>query len=277
MADRRGHWATHRSGKTNTVAVLAEELLPHLPLTIIDIESEYYGLKERFDLLVVGRSEHAEVPLFKENAASLAEVSMQRGISIILDLSEYDPDEMQEILLAYFERLWQLSSSLKLPYEIIIEEAHEFIPQGTRTPLKSLLTRFALRGRKRGVGVIMASQRSSKVEKDLLTQANILLLHNVVHPIDLSVYKDLIPLPGKEVEQQVRDLVPGSVFLIRGKNVDRVQIRKRFTFHAGATPMLGENQPHLRTVDGALLEELHAIATQSVKEGGSDELSRLKK
>ncbi len=265
------------SGKTNTVAVLAEELLPHLPVTICDIEGEYYGLKERFDILVAGQSEHAEVPLFKENAASLAEVSIRRGISIILDLSEYEPGEMQDILLAYFERLWHLSSTLKSPYEIIIEEAHEFIPQGTRTPLKSLLTRFALRGRKRGVGVIMASQRSSKVEKDLLTQANILLLHNVVHPIDLSVYKDLIPLPGKEVEQQVRDLALGSAFLIRGKQRDRIQVRKRSTFHAGSTPALGENQLHLRTIDTSLLEELRAIATRSVKEGESDEGSRLRK
>jgi DNA helicase HerA-like ATPase len=39
------------SGKTNTVAVLAEELLLQLPMTIVDIEGEYFGLKEKFDLL----------------------------------------------------------------------------------------------------------------------------------------------------------------------------------------------------------------------------------
>src|SRR6266436_3613101 len=98
------------SGKTNTVAVLAEELLSHVPMTICDIEGEYYGLKERFDLLVAGRSDQAEVPLFRENAASLAEVSIQRGISIILDLSEIEPEEMQEILLPRLSRLTRLSS-----------------------------------------------------------------------------------------------------------------------------------------------------------------------
>jgi len=41
--------------------------------------------------------------------------------------------------------------------------------------------------------------------------------------------------------------------------------------------MLGENQPHLRMIDAALLEELCTIATRSVEGGGSDELSRLKK
>lgn len=263
------------SGKTNTVATLAEELLPHLAMTIIDIEGEYFGLKERYSLIVAGRSEHSEVPLFTENAASIAEMSIRRGISVILDFSEYDQDEMQDILLAYCQRLWQLSTSLKSPYEIIIEEAHEFVPQGTRTPLKTLLTRFALRGRKRGIGVILASQRSAKVDKDLLTQANILFLQNVVHPVDLSVYKDLIPLPAKLVEQQARELAPGEAFAVRGKMVDRVSIRKRHTFHAGATPTLGIALPHLKSIDPALLEDLRKLANRSIK--ADDEVSRLRK
>src|SRR5215472_7976603 len=77
------------SGKTNTAAVLIEELLEAgLPLTIVDIEGEYWGLKERFEILVAGRSEHSELLIGPENAASLAEISLTRGISTILDLSE---------------------------------------------------------------------------------------------------------------------------------------------------------------------------------------------
>lgn len=266
------------SGKTNTAAVLIEEFLSTgLPLTIIDMEGEYFGLKETYPLLVAGRSEHAEVPLLVENAAALAEMSLRRGISVILDLSDYDQEEIQALLFAYFERLWALATVLKMPYEVVIEEAHEFIPQGQRTPLKTLLTRFALRGRKRGIGVILASQRSAKVEKDLLSQASILFLHQVVHPTDMSVYKDLIPLQAREVEQQVRELAPGEVFVIRGRLVARVRIRKRQTFHAGATPTLDEALPHLKAIDATLLEEFRAITTRAVKEGGSDEVSKLKK
>lgn len=265
------------SGKTNTVAVLAEELLPRLSMTIVDVEGEYFGLKEKYPLLVAGRAAHAEVPLIVENAAALAELSLRHGVSVILDLSEYDQDEIQAILLAYFERLWQLSTVLKTPYEVVVEEAHEFIPQGQRTPLKTLLTRFALRGRKRGIGVILASQRSAKVEKDLLTQTNLLFLQNVVHPTDVSVYKELIPLLAKDVEQQVRELVPGEAFVVRGRLVDRVHIRKRQTFHAGATPVLDETLPPLKGIDTTLLEEFRTITSRFVKEGGSDETSKLKR
>src|SRR5947199_4384979 len=106
------------SGKTNTVAVLCEELLGKVPLTIVDVEGEYYPLKEQYQLVVAGRSEQSEVPLLPENAAALAEVSIRRSISVILDLSEYDQDEMQQILLSYFQRLWKLSTQLRSPYEI---------------------------------------------------------------------------------------------------------------------------------------------------------------
>lgn len=266
------------SGKTNTAAVLIEELLSSgLPLTIVDIEGEYASLQEQFPLLVAGRSTHADVPLMVENAGAIATTSTQHGISIILELSDYDQDEMQLILLTYFEALWRQSSALKSPYEIVVEEAHEFIPQSVRTPLKTLLTRFALRGRKRGIGIILASQRSAKVEKDLLTQAGTLFLHSVVHPTDLSVYKDLIPLSGRDVEQQARELVPGEAFVVRGKQVNRIQVRYRHTFHAGATPALGTVPPSLKTIDAALLEELREASAQAAKGGRSDDLARLKR
>src|SRR6266568_7807637 len=72
------------SGKTNTAAVLIEELLTNgLPLTIVDIEGEYWGLKEKFEVLVAGRSQHAELEVGPNSAAQLAEISLERGISII--------------------------------------------------------------------------------------------------------------------------------------------------------------------------------------------------
>jgi hypothetical protein len=74
------------SGKTNTAAVLIEELLSNgLPLTVVDIEGEYWSLKEKFEVLVAGRSQHAELEVGPNNAAQLAEISLKRGISIILD------------------------------------------------------------------------------------------------------------------------------------------------------------------------------------------------
>lgn len=253
------------SGKTNTAAVLIEELLANgLPLTIVDIEGEYYGLKEQYDLLIAGRSEHAELEVSPENASALATVSVERGLSVILDLSDYTQDETYAFLVAYFTALWEAASKVKRPYQIVLEEAHEFIPQGASTPLKQIITRIALRGRKRGLGIILMSQRSAKVEKDVLTQTSLLFLHKVVHPTDMKVYKDLIPLPASEVEATVGALVPGSVVVVSNHRPVVAHIRLRHTFHAGSTPDLGEIvQPDLRRVDASLLRDLQEMLAKA--------------
>jgi Predicted ATPase len=267
------------SGKTNTAAVLIEELLSNgLPLTIVDIEGEYWGLKERFEILVVGRSEHAELRVGPEHAEKLAEFSLKRGISIILDLSDFTLEETQAFLLAYFQSLWATSSIIRKPYQIVIEEAHEFVPQNTNTPLKQALVRIALRGRKRGLGIILMSQRSAKVEKDMLTQASLLFLHKVVHPIDLKVYKDLIPLPASQVETMVRKLQPGEAIMVYNNEAKIIQLRLRHTFHAGSTPVWNQTtQPRLRRLAPALLKELKSLTSESIQDTDKDERNKLKK
>jgi hypothetical protein len=267
------------SGKTNTAAVLIEELLTQgLPMTIIDIEGEYWGLKQSYDLLIAGRSEHAELEIGPDNAAHLAKISVQRGISVILDLSDYTQDEQYDFLVAYFQSLWDVAGKERKPYQIILEEAHEWVPQGTRTPLKQLLSRIALRGRKRGLGIILMSQRSAKVEKDVLTQVPLLFLHKVVHPVDLKVYKELIPLPGTQVERMVGALQLGQAIIVFNQNVTPAHIRLRHTFHAGATPTLGETvEPELRRVDEKTLRELQALLKAEKQAApGSDQARRIK-
>lgn len=253
------------SGKTNTTAVLIEELLSNgLPLTIVDIEGEYWGLKEKFEILVAGRSPHTEVEVVPSKAGDLAYISVKRGIPIILDLSDFQQEEIYEFLTNYFTSLWEACSTAKRPYQVILEEAHEFVPQNTNTPLKQLLTRLALRGRKRGLGMILVSQRSAKVEKDLLTQTSLLFLHKVIHPVDIKVYKDLIPLPSGEVEEKVRSLRPGQVIVISNFQTSILDIRLRHTFHVGVTPSHEiHTQPKLRKIDDTVLRELRSLSLSS--------------
>lgn len=256
------------SGKTNTAAVLIEELLAHgLPLTIVDIEGEYWGLKERFDVVVVGQSANVDIPITSAHAGAFANYSMTQGVSLILDLSGSDSDEAIAFLLAYFNMLWEVASRLRRPYQVVLEEAHEFVPQGVRNPLKTTLARIALRGRKRGLGMVIISQRSAKVEKDVLTQAAIVFLHRVVHPIDMKIYQEILPLPSKEVETRVGALSKGDALVLFDHVVHTVHIRLRHTYHAGATPELdAASRSAIPVSDSSRLAELRRLVTE-VAEG----------
>jgi hypothetical protein len=251
------------SGKSNTAAVLAEELLDAgLPLVIVDIAGEYWGLKERFQILVAGRSPQSEVPLEVSGAAQLAEFSLTNSIPVILDLSEHKQDERFEIVSAYFERLWDKAGQLRRPYQIIIEEAHNFIPQSGSTPATEIAVRIATEGRKRGLGIVMIGQRSARIDKNVLSQAGILFLHKVRHPADVSVYQDIIPSDRAWVKSTTNGLETGESIALVGDEPEVVMVRKRHTFHAGYTPGMGDvKPPDLRGLDKKTLSELKKLMT----------------
>ncbi len=225
------------SGKSNSAGVIFEELLAaRYPLSIIDTDGEYFGLKEKHEVLVVGDGENVDVELDAEAASGVAEVSLREGVPVVVDVSGMLSEDRDAFVLEYLSTLWALAGRLRKPYMIGIEECHEFIPQSVRTALKDVVARIALRGRKRGLGTVIISQRSAKVDKDVLTQAGMLFLHRVVHEADMRVYGELLPWRKPEVKEAVAGLGLGECIFLAGQDVRKVQVRKRSTFHGGFTP-----------------------------------------
>jgi hypothetical protein len=246
------------SGKSNTAGVLFEELLKYnYPLSVVDIDGEYFGLKERFEVLVVGQGEGVEIEIDVGCAQEIAEISMEKNVPVVLDLSGFLSDERNEFLKEYLSAVWNLAGKLRRPYIIGIEEAHEFIPQGVKTELKELIARVALRGRKRGLGAVIVSQRSAKVDKDVLSQAGMLFLHRVVHEADMRVYGELLPWRKSEVKEIITALDTGDCVYINGETIRPIYIRERETFHAGFTPSLEVVvTPELKQVSQSIIEAI---------------------
>ena len=262
------------SGKSNTAGVIFEELLKHnYPLSIVDIDGEYFGLKEKFEVLVVGRGEGVEIDIDVDCAGEIAQISMEKNVPVVLDLSGFLSDERAGFLKEYLTALWNLAAKLRRPYIIGIEEAHEFIPQGIRTELKELIARVALRGRKRGLGAIIISQRSAKVEKDVLTQAGILFLHRVVHEADMRVYGELVPWRKSEVKEVITALETGDCVFINGETILPIYVRERETFHAGFTPSLEVvSTPQLKQVSQSIIAAIERAKNGNQKKSHAQAL-----
>jgi len=262
------------SGKSNTAGVIFEELLRHrYPMSIVDIEGEYFGLKEKYEVLVVGTGEGVEIEIDADCAGEIAQVSMEENVPVVLDLSGFLSDERTEILKAYLSSLWNLAGTLRRPYIIGIEEAHEFIPQGVKNELKELIARIALRGRKRGLGGIIVSQRSAKVDKDVLSQAGMLFLHRVVHEVDMRVYGELLPWRKNEVKEIVNSLDTGDCIYVNGDRILPIYVRERETFHAGFTPSLESvKSPELKKVSESIIEAIEKARNGRRRKSAEDEL-----
>lgn len=269
------------SGKSNTAGVIFEELLRHrYPMSIVDIEGEYFGLKEKYEVLVVGTGDGVEIEIDPDCAGEIAQVSMEENVPVVLDLSGFLSDERTELLKAYLSSLWNLAGTLRRPYIIGIEEAHEFIPQGVKTELKEMIARIALRGRKRGLGGIIVSQRSAKVDKDVLSQAGMLFLHRVVHEVDMRVYSELLPWRKNEVKEIVNSLDTGDCIYVNGDRILPIYVRERETFHAGFTPSLESvKSPELKKVSESIIEAIEKARTgkrrRSIEDDLRDRITRL--
>ncbi|MEI2773375.1 MAG: DUF87 domain-containing protein [Candidatus Competibacter sp.] len=232
------------SGKSNTAAVLAEELLAaNVPLCIVDVAGEYAGLKEKFEIFSIGCSlqpDTLDAKVSPERAAAAAKRSYERGVPVILDVSGYSRQAREIFLQEYMTAIWNLALTLRYPYVLFLEEAHNYIPQSGQTPLTAVLTDFACEGRKRGLGIISIGQRSARIDKNVLAQADILFLHRVRHPADMSVYYDLIPRERKKVQDMVARCKVGDAVVLFGEEVQRHTIRLRHTPHWGYTPSLAD-------------------------------------
>lgn len=256
------------SGKSNTASVLCEEFLESkVSLSIIDIEGEYWGIKENYDILIVGGA-HADVELHPEHARILAKTVLEKGVSVILDLSDIKKEDCDVFLLNYFEELWSVGHALRKPHMVILEEADEFIPQGINSDLKEILTKIARRGRKWGLGAVIISQRSAKIEKNVITQAEVFFLHKVTFPTDFEVYGDLLNMTRKQVSEAITTVTSGEVFYKVADMIEKRKIRMQHTYHAGSTPTLDAiaKVPDLKKLSEDLLTAFRSITVKSTKE-----------
>ena len=265
------------AGKSNSASVIVEELLDrHFPVVIVDTDGEYWGLKEEYEILHVGADEECDLQVGPEHAEKLATLALEESVPIILDVSGYLDDETGDALVRKTAAaLFAKEKKLNRPFLLLVEEIHEYIPEsGGLDETGEMLIRVAKRGRKRGLGIVGLSQRPADVKKDFITQCDWFLWHRLTWENDTKVVRRVV---GSDYADAVQDLGDGGAFLMADfleADVQRVQVRRKRTFDAGATPDLGEfDRPELKSVSGDLVDELETITEQ--EERRQDRIAQL--
>ncbi|AEH37686.1 helicase HerA domain-containing protein [Halopiger xanaduensis] len=258
------------SGKSNTASVIAEELLEAgYPLLIVDTDGEYYGLKEEYEMLHAGADEECDIQIGPEHAEQMATLALEENVPIILDVSGYIEEGVADELIRKVARqLFVKEKKLKKPFLLVVEEVHEYIPEGGGVgETGNLLIKISKRGRKHGLGIVGISQRPADVKKDFITQANWLVWHRLTWDNDTKVVGRII---DTEYEEAVAELNDGQAFVQTDwmdADVRKVQFRRKRTFDAGATPGLDDfERPELKSVSDALVGDLEKISERKERE-----------
>ena len=256
------------SGKSNSASVVAEKLLDSgFGLLIVDIDGEYYGLKEEYEILHVGGDEECDIQVTEDHSEKIASLALEQNVPIILDVSSYlDESKAETILTAVARSLFAKAKKQKQPFLLLVEEVHEYIPEnGSVGECGKMLIKIGKRGRKHGLGICGISQRPADVKKDFITQCDWLLWHRLTWNNDTKVVRRIL---DGEYADAVESLDDGEGFLTTdwSERVRRVQFYRKETFDAGATPGLDDfERPELKSVSDDLVDELAEISEEEAE------------
>jgi uncharacterized protein len=79
------------------------------------------------------------------------------------------------------------------PLLIVLEEAHLYLPEGTKSAAHRTVTRIAKEGRKYGVGLLVVTQRPSEIDHTVLSQCGTLVSLRLTNAGDRSVVAGAMP------------------------------------------------------------------------------------
>ncbi len=222
------------SGKSYLVGVISEELCKNnLPFVIIDTEGEYRNLKSRFDAIWVSSDKAADLN-FEINYSSLLKKSIDDSIPIIFDVS--DESDSFSLVSKILNKLYELETEIHKPYLVIVEEADKFAPQIVRSREMNIIEELSVRGRKRGIGLLIATQRPANVSKNVLSQCSYGFIGRMTIQNDINAIDIL--LEDEENKKILTRLNVGE-FVSFGLGFNGIiKVKEREIRHMGETPPL---------------------------------------
>ena len=125
---------------------------------------------------------------------------------------------------------------------LVIDEAHEFLPnQGETTATESLIT-VLREGRQPGISLILASQQPGKIHTDVMTQSDTVISHRITAKVDIEALGMLMQSYMREgLDMQLNNLpsTMGSAIIFDDINerLYPMRVRPRFTWHGGGAPI----------------------------------------
>jgi hypothetical protein len=197
------------AGKTTAAKGWIERLLDEARrVCIVDPTGVWWGLRldatgkeNAFPVLILG-GRHGDAPLGEHDGERVAEMVATWRTSFVLDTSRMRVGERTRFFTDFAEALMRENAH---PLHLVIDEAHNFMPQGkVPNPQAGKMLHAANEllsgGRVRGLRVMLLSQRSAKIHKDSLTQVETLVAMRLIGPQDRAAVEAWIKDNGTKEE-----------------------------------------------------------------------------
>lgn len=258
--------ANSGGGKSWAIRKIAEEAVNQVQVILLDPEGEFASLREKYDFILAGKN--ADVPVEVRSAGLLATRLLELNKSAVIDLYELHPSERQRYVKLFCEAMVNCSKELYHPVIVILDEAHEYVPEGKPSEATWAVESLASKGRKRGQRLVLASQRISKISKNVTAECNNKLIGRASQDIDMKRAGDELGF-NKERMVQLRQLKPGEFFAFGpaiSEEVIKVKIGDVKTKHAKVGYKNATKVPPPSHVIKKILGELADLPKEAEKE-----------
>jgi hypothetical protein len=255
-----GILARKGAGKTYLANVIAEEFLASafaIPFVVVDPTGVWRGLgadsegQPNDNRLVVFGGASGHYPLALDQGRQLATLVVgMRPLPVVLDLSGLAPEDQHGFVADFVGELYLLN---KEPLHLFIDEADTFAPQrldkSSRHQKRSLsvVDNLVRRGRTRGLGNTIITQRAAVINKNVLSQVGAMFFLQMGAPQDLdAVDRWMAEQVKAEARRECRKNLPilgqGQAYYMHGGDrytFSRFAVRTKRTFDSSATPRMG--------------------------------------
>lgn len=279
------------SGKSYTGSVQAEELLAAgYQVVVIDPTGAWWGLRASSDgqragyPIAVFGGEHGDIPLEQAAGEIVADAIATEHFSAILDLTLFRKGDALRFCTAFMETLYRRN---RTALHLFIDEADVLAPQRTFGPQEAqalgATEDIVRRGRIRGIGCTLISQRAQVLNKNVLSQVDMLTALRMNHPKDLDAIDAWVAVHG-DVEQAKRmmkslpSLPIGDAWMWAPATdlFGRITIRKRSTFDSGATPKAGQRVAAPKVLAEVDIQRLGATIAASAEQAKANDPKALR-
>jgi hypothetical protein len=246
------------SGKSYAATKLCEEMLDAKAQVIaIDPVGVWYGLRiagkdapkdfDGYNIPIFGGL-HGDVPLEPGAGEFIANLIVDRAISAVIDVSQFESDTQKaNFARAFATKFFFRKKSAPSAVHIFLEEAQEFVPQNPQRDEAQMLHAFhriAKLGRNFGIGATLITQRPQEVNKKALNQTECLLAFQMTGPQERKAIENWIAEKG--VNEDITEILPHlkvgqcHIWSPQWLQVDKtIRIAKKKTADVSSTPQHG--------------------------------------
>lgn len=267
-------------GKSWMIRYLLEETHGQLPHILFDLEGEFGSLRERYPYVLVSATEgEGDLPARPDAAKALCRRLSELGASAILDLFDLDEGDQQRFVRLFLEELLSLPRSMWTPRLVIVDEADRLAPEKGASDASAAINSLAKRGRKRGLGAVLAVQRLSDLDKGAAGGLQNKLIGLTTLDTDVKRAGDALGFdrPGRAALQE---LAPGHFFghgpAIPGKGVVLVRSGEVATTHGEAQEGDALPPPPAPEALSEVLEKLAASLEETAEDAPEEPEDRSK-